>query len=158
MRHFPPEPAPALAVRRAQTALFLELSRIQAVAQRRTAELTAAQGIEGITPAQANVLMVVFQARAPITARALARTLGFAEPTVSRLVKALEAAGWVARTPDPSDGRARLIAATAQARAALPQFIAVSNALLDEAFAGLDAAAVEGLFAGVRRLVANLDG
>ncbi|MCA9542770.1 MAG: MarR family transcriptional regulator [Myxococcales bacterium] len=156
MRQLPPGTRTDVDARRAQVDLFLALGRIQAVVQRRTAELFEAEGLGQITPAQSNVLMVVFQARRPITAREIARTLGVAEPTVSRFIKALERDGWVRRAPDPGDKRARLIEATAKARAALPRFIHMANLLMDQAFGGLEPAGMRGLCEGVSRIVANL--
>ena len=77
--------------------------------------------------------MVLFQGREPLTARELSRRMGYSGVTVSRFVKALAQAGWLERSPDPTDGRAYLLTPTAKARDALPRFIGVSNALLDDA-------------------------
>lgn len=160
MRKFPPRSAdaPDLALRRTQTDTFLGLNLIQAVFEREITSLFEAHGLSGITPAQSNVLMTLFQARGPLTARAIHRTLGLSEATISRFVKALERAGWVARSKDPADARALLIEATPKAREALPDFIAVSNTLLDRAFAGLDRAQIEALGDAVERVTANLSG
>lgn len=147
---------PSLGARRRQVDALLDLVRIQAIVERRVQALFTAQALTGITPAQANVLMALFQAKTPLTARAIHRRLGVSEATVSRFVKALEANGWVARRRDPNDGRAMLVAATEQAYAALPRFIQVSNQLLDQAFTGLSAEHLEQLGAGVRAVTDNL--
>lgn len=47
---------------------------------------------------------------------ALAEQLRLDKATISRLVQQLESLGLVTRAPDPSDGRAQLVSATAQAR------------------------------------------
>lgn len=157
MRQFPPRAAdaPDLGLRRQQTETLLSLALIHAVFEREVAGLFAAHDLDGITPAQSNVLMALFQARGPLTARAVTRRLGLSEATISRFVKALEAAGWVARQRDPDDARAMLIEATDKARAALPRFIAVSNTLLDRAFAGFSRDEIEWLGAAVARVTDN---
>lgn len=152
MREFPPK----LGARRRQVDALLDLVRIQAIVESRVQALFIEQDLLGITPAQANVLMALFQAKGPLTARAIHRRLGVSEATISRFVKALEAKGWVARRRDPHDGRAMLVVATEQAYAALPRFIHVSNQLLDQAFAGLTPVHLEQLGAGVRAVTSNL--
>lgn len=136
---------------------MLELGRIQAVIAREAKALFEQEGFEDVTPAQANVLMVLFQKREPMTARALHRRLGVSEVTVSRFVSTLEKRGWVARRRDPNDARALLVEPTARAREALPRFIRVTNRLLDSVFAGFDKAELEVLGRAVGRLTANLD-
>ncbi|MEV3961382.1 MarR family transcriptional regulator [Nocardia sp. NPDC050193] len=46
---------------------------------------------------------------APIRLSALAERESVSAPTISRIVAALEEHGYVERTPDPADGRARLL-------------------------------------------------
>lgn len=162
MRHFPPADAgpepPDIPLRRCQVRAMLDLGRIHAVIGRRAKALFEAAGFDDITPAQANVLMVLFGERAPMTARALHRSLGVSEVTVSRFVSTLEKRGWVQRRRDPSDARAMLVEPTAKAREALPGFIGVTNALLDATFAGFEKAELEVLAGAVRRITANLSG
>lgn len=156
VHRIPPDLNPALAARRVQADLFLGLARIQAVIEHRAAALLRELGLTDITPAQANVLMCVFQAREPVTARTLHRELGLAEPTVSRFVRALLKAGWVQRAQDPADRRAHLISPTQKAREALPRFIQVANTLLDEAFGDLPDEAVPALASHVATMTARL--
>ena len=168
MRHFPPadaaetpegdQPPVDLAVRRCQTRAMLDLGRIHAVITRQTKALFAAEGLDHITPAQANVLMVLFEARAPLNARAIHRKLGVSEVTVSRLIGTLVKHGWVERSRDPQDARAMLIRPTEQARASLPRFIRVTNALLDVTFQGFGYDELRQLNGAVRRVTTNLDG
>lgn len=55
----------------------------------------------------------------PLTLGALAAAEQVRAPTMSRLVKALEADGLVARDADPADGRATILRATATGRRVL---------------------------------------
>lgn len=58
----------------------------------------------GVTPAQAEVLAVL-AAQAPLSLQALGERLVCETGSPSRLVDGLVRAGWVARLPDPDDGR-----------------------------------------------------
>ena len=52
----------------------------------------------------------------------LAQRERVAQPTMTSLLHRLEGEGWLTRRPDPSDGRATLIAITSRGRAALTDF------------------------------------
>lgn len=147
-----------LALRRLQADAYLDLTRIQREIERRAAALLEEQGLRDVTPAQASALMVLFGAKEPLRARTLAMRLGLSEVTVGRFVHALHDAGWVRRDPDPDDSRAMLVVPTPKAYRALPRFIEVSNALLDEAFAGFSADEVERVAKTTERLRRNIVG
>lgn len=147
----------ALAFRRFQTELMLAFSRVHQQILRRTAERLEASGFEGITPARANALIVLFNARRPINGRELARELAISEVTVSRFLSKMEADGWVERKPDPDDGRAMLIAPTAYARDLFPKLVEVCNAVLDDLFGGFGERDLTELAARVARVQSNLD-
>ncbi|MBX2801459.1 MAG: MarR family transcriptional regulator [Myxococcales bacterium] len=129
---------PDLELRRLQTQAMLDLGRIRHVTDRVVEGLFRDAGLVDVTPAQGNALLALINARKPLTAAQLARQLALSEVTVGRFVRSLVDSGWVARTPDPNDSRALLLQPTAKARQALPQFIAVSNGLLDRAFRDWD--------------------
>ncbi len=155
MSHLTP-PDPDLPFRRQQTEAYLNLFRISRVMLERSEALFAAAGLEDVTPAQASVLMLLFQDKRPLTAREIAASLEIAEVTVSRFVAALERSGWIERRPDRADARARLIRPTPRAYDALPRFIHVSNALLDASFAGFSRDEIEALTRAVEQVRANL--
>ncbi|HUH12113.1 MAG TPA: MarR family transcriptional regulator [Longimicrobiales bacterium] len=72
----------------------------------------------GLTPARTSVLSVlVFGGERSVGA--LAAEEQVSAPTMSRLVSALEADGWVERRPSRGDGRVVRVCATARARAML---------------------------------------
>jgi DNA-binding MarR family transcriptional regulator len=148
-------PVPAqvdLQLRRQQADAFLGFSRILRQVERRVTQLLAQHDLSDVTPAQANVLMVLFQERQPLTARQLAERMAISQPTVGRFIHALHRGGWVDRRPDPADSRAVLVRPTRRAFAALPRFIQVSNTMLDEAFAGFSPQRV-GRIARTTRLI-----
>ena len=146
-----------LELRRLQTDTFLEFVRLVAIEHQRMGVLFSEAGLEGITPAQSRALMVMFQARAPLTARELSRRLGLSEVTVGRFVKALAAGGWVARARSDKDRRAFLLQPTARAREALPRFIQLSNHMLDEIFVGFSGAEIASLSEVIARIRGNLE-
>ena len=59
------------------------------------------------------------QESGPIVMRALSQRLGISPRTVTGLIDALEADGWVTRSPHPEDRRATIIAITPAAESAL---------------------------------------
>lgn len=145
-----------LARRRLQTETMLAFSRVhQQILRRTTARLEEA-GITGITPARANALIVLFNARRPINGRELAQELGISEVTVSRFLRRMEDDGWVERAPDPSDGRARLLRPTRYARDLFPVLVQVSNAVLDDLFDDLDDAGLRDLSDAIQRVQEQL--
>lgn len=146
-----------LAHRRFQTELMLTFSRVHQQILRRTAERLEAGGFEGITPARANALIVLFNARRPINARELAHDLAITEVTVSRFLTKMEADGWVERTPDPDDRRAMLIAPTPYARELFPKLVEVCNTVLDDLFGGFTKEELVELAEEVGRVQANLE-
>jgi len=152
-----PPDRPQLARRRRQTQIIVDLARVRAAADRWVEESLAAHGLDDITPAQANVLMVLVNARKPLTGAELARELGITEVTVSRFLKRMASAGWVERQRDPADARRLLVRPTDQAREALPRFIRVSNHLLDAAFAELGPEQVDELARQLSRIRERLE-
>ena len=148
----------SLEFRRLQTEAFLTLGRMLREVERRIAEAFSERGIENVTPAQANALVVLFQAGEPLTSRKLARIMSLSEVTVGRFIRALERGGWVKRTRDPDDSRAILIRPTNLAYETLPGFISVVNDILDEAFEGIGERTIRRLARDIGRVGANLSG
>jgi DNA-binding MarR family transcriptional regulator len=86
---------------------------VAAVAEAGYGDITRAQGrlLAGIDLDGTRLVVLADRARIP-------------KQTALALVNGLEAAGYVQRVPDPSDGRARLIRLTARGRGVLPIAIA----------------------------------
>jgi DNA-binding MarR family transcriptional regulator len=150
-------PRPDLDLRRVQTQALVDLTRVRHAVERNVEQWLVEAGLDAVTPAQANALLVLFDARQPLRQAQLARALSLSEVTVGRFVKALEEGGWVERDRDPDDSRAYRISPTRKARDALPRFIAVSNRVLDTAFAGMSAEAVTRACQCIAAMRANFD-
>lgn len=83
----------------------------------------AAAGFDDVTPAQSRV----FQRIAPDGSRLtdLAEQAQITKQSAGFLVDQLERAGYVERTPDPTDARARLVRIAARGAAAIPVAAAI---------------------------------
>ena len=146
---------PDLELRRWQSQALLDLLRIRHASERRVEELLAHERLD-VTPAQANVLMILIALRQPMTARQLASDMEVSEVTVGRFLKALEGRGWVSRERNPEDARAILVSPTTKARRALPRFLRVSNAMLDVAFSGFDKTAMRDVARAIGQVRDNI--
>src|ERR1700749_4259050 len=80
------------------------------------------------------------QESGPVVMRALSQQLGISPRTVTGLIDALEADGWVTRTPHPDDRRATIISITPTAQAALTTLRSSYEGLAHDLLAGLDPA------------------
>jgi len=75
------------------------------------------------------------QESGPVVMRALSQRLGISPRTVTGLIDALEADGWVTRTPHPEDRRATIIAVTPAAETALASLRAAYEGLAHDLLA-----------------------
>ena len=98
-------------------------------------------GVDGpaLTSTQRVVLIELVSA-GPLRLGALAASIGLSDPTVSRAVDGLVAAGIVERRPDPDDRRAVLHVATSKGRKWVEQRRTEVAAALDTALEGMPAA------------------
>ncbi len=80
------------------------------------------------------------QESGPVVMRALSERLGISPRTVTGLIDALEADGWVTRSPHPDDRRATIISITPTAEAALTTLRSSYEELAHGLVAGIDPA------------------
>ncbi|MEV6067139.1 MarR family transcriptional regulator [Nocardia sp. NPDC052001] len=73
----------------------------------------------GLTPAQARALRTLSRAAEPLRMSDLAERLGIVPRSATTVVDALEAAGLLTRTPDPTNRRATLVELTDAGRTLL---------------------------------------
>jgi len=78
------------------------------------------------------------QASGPVVMRALSQQLGISPRTVTGLIDALEADGWVTRAPHPEDRRATIVSITPASEAALATMRAGYEGLAHDLLAGID--------------------
>lgn len=84
----------------------------------RVFQALAAAGFDDVTPAQARVMQRIGPDGTRLTE--LAEAAQVTKQTASFLIDQLERAGYVRRTPDPSDARARLVRVADRGLAAAP--------------------------------------
>jgi DNA-binding MarR family transcriptional regulator len=80
------------------------------------------------------------QESGPVVMRALSQRLGISPRTVTGLIDALEADGWVTRTPHPDDRRATIITLTPAAQTAISTLRDGYEALAHDLLADIDPA------------------
>jgi DNA-binding MarR family transcriptional regulator len=83
------------------------------------------------------------QESGPVVMRALSQQLGISPRTVTGLIDALEADGWVTRTPHADDRRATIISITPTAEAALATLRESYEGLAHDLLADVDPADLE---------------
>lgn len=111
------------------------------------------QGVAGVTAAQAAVMFVIARERAT-TQRRVAEQLKLNESAVTGMVGRLLEAGFVARAPSPTDGRAWTVSLTPAGEAALERFRVNLDALNAEITAALGGEAEVARFAdGLRAIL-----
>ncbi|MGS0896086.1 MarR family winged helix-turn-helix transcriptional regulator [Burkholderia stagnalis] len=110
----------------------------------------------GFAMSQLPVLVSLKKAGA-LSQAELARRAQVEQPSMAQLLGRMERDGLVQRTPDPHDGRSRLISLTGAAARRLAQGKAVMDDACEQALAGLSAAEREQLAALLDRVNANLE-
>lgn len=98
--------------------------------EQRAYDAVVAAGITDITLAQSRVASRIGQDGTRVSD--LAEQARVTKQTAAYLVEQLEAAGYVERVPDPSDGRARLVRLTSRAQPAIEAAGAEVARVLDE--------------------------
>lgn len=92
----------------------------------------------GLRPQQAAALMAIGRsAEGRMTPSQLADAIDTDAPTTSGLLDRLVRDGWVVSTPNPDDGRSRLVVLTERATDVLPSVLRSAGEVSDEAIACL---------------------
>ena len=115
------------------------------------------QGVAGVSAAQAAVMFVIAREKGT-TQRRVAEQLKLNESAVTGMVGRLMDAGFVARTPSPTDGRAWQVALTPAGQVALDRFRGSLDRLNDELTAALGGEAQVVRFAEDLRAILEIPG
>lgn len=116
------------------------------------AERFRAAGYESVRPSFGSVLVPLFEEDG-LRMGELAARARLSKQAMTTLVRSVEAAGLVAREPDPADGRASLVRLTATAVAFRPIAERVLRDLDDELASALDDAERERFATALRKVV-----
>ena len=110
-----------------------------------------------MTAEQWGALLVLASGDA-MTQQQLGTQLVLEKSSVSRLVDGLERRGWITRSPDPDDGRQKLVALTPNTAAVLERCATIARSVLDEAQRGMSAEEQRVCRTLLLRIVENLAG
>lgn len=110
---------------------------VRAVSRATVAATRATQGLPALPEAQVDVLRTL-RSSPPMTPAELADQLALARPTVSNLLRDLEAAGHVRREPSEVDRRSVILTITEQACAVQDAFVRGRGEVVTAAWAALD--------------------
>jgi len=127
---------------------------ILAVQREGNRQLTEVLRALKLTPAQAEVLLVLQQYQ-PMTLLELGERLICETGSPSRLVKSMVEAGWVEKTPNPEDGRAINLRLTAAANSMLPQLNQIDQQFNEGIAAAFGDDALDALLAHLWPLAAD---
>ncbi|SMH45764.1 transcriptional regulator, MarR family [Rathayibacter oskolensis] len=108
-----------------------------------------------LTPLGYKILSAL-ERRGPVHSGALAELLEMDKSALSRQITALDRHGFLARTPDPSDGRATILALTEDTAGRLREIRSSNQALMHEELRSWEAGEVE-LFASLLRRINALE-
>jgi DNA-binding MarR family transcriptional regulator len=111
--------------------------RLRAVVGKLSRRLRPTLAGSGLTPTRLSVLATLAR-RGPLRISELASIEGLNPTMLSRLIAELSGAGLLARVPDPDDGRAALVDATAAGRRLHKKIQGERNDVLSVLLAGLD--------------------
>jgi DNA-binding MarR family transcriptional regulator len=110
----------------------------------------------GLGFARGRVLWALHES-GPVLMRALSQTLGISPRTVTGLIDALEADGWVTRSPHPTDRRVTIVALTEAAEATLARLRQSYEGLAHDLLAGLPEADLATCRSVITRIEERLD-
>lgn len=96
----------------------------------------------GLTYPRARALLRLSQ-HEPVSQKFLACELELEQPTLARLLDRMEDLDLIERTPNPSDGRAKLVHLTPHGREQAQTVVRISQKLKEEIFAGLSLNQIE---------------
>lgn len=128
---------PALALASGAQAPEIDVTRLR-VALARLSRWLRRHDLAGLTPTQLAALATIGKT-GPMRLGDLAAAEGIAPSTLTRLVTALEEAGYVRRLADPRDARASSLSITPHGQDALQRIRAQTTLMLTESLEGLTA-------------------
>jgi DNA-binding MarR family transcriptional regulator len=132
--------------------LDVELAaRLRMVIGRLARQLNEASTDEGLTPTQYSVLALI-RSRGPLGLAELAELEGLNPTMVSRVIRVLDDAGLIRRTPDPADLRAARVEITPDGEQLHEHVRAVRTRVLTDCLEHLPPATTDSLLAAVPAL------
>ena len=131
------------------------ISRVRAQANALLCTELEKRGHVGLAPSHGAILRTL-AVRGPQPMSALADAIGKQKNTVTTLVGKLERVGYVVKTPSPDDSRVSMVALSAKAQAAMPDFEAISQTLLAALWGNMPQQERETLVRGLEQVLRNI--
>jgi DNA-binding MarR family transcriptional regulator len=103
-------------------------------------------------------VVAALQASGPVLMRALSQAVGVTPRTITGLIDALEADGWVQRRAHPTDRRATMVALTPAAEVAFARLLESYRGLARDLVDGIPAADQQVVVGVVDHIAARMDG
>ena len=100
-------------------------------------------------------ILSALRASGPMRLTLLANLTDLEAPLISREVRQLTAAGYIRRSPDPTDGRATIVELTAEGRRAYEAYRAATDDIIAETFADWSAEDLAILVAYLERVASD---
>ena len=110
------------------------LARINRISTGRTAARTRSERSGVMLSGPAISILGALQSSGPVRLSSLARLTGLEAPLISREIKELGDAGYVFRTPDPTDGRAGIVELTTKGIDAWKRYRLAADSINAETF------------------------
>jgi DNA-binding MarR family transcriptional regulator len=124
------------------------VARLRTAIGRLARQLNEASTVEGLTPTQYSVLALI-RSRGPLGLAELAQLEGLNPTMVSRVVRVLDDAGLIRRTPDPADLRAARVEITPDGAQVHEHVRDVRTRVLTDCLGSLPAETAQALLAAV---------
>ena len=132
------------------------MGRLFALAPRLVEILDLGAREYGMSYARGRVVAAL-HASGPVLMRALSEAVGVTPRTITGLVDALEADGWVERRAHPSDRRATIVALTQDGQAAFARLLEGYRSLAGDLVGGIPAADQQRALSVLEHISARLD-
>lgn len=130
-------------------------SAIRTISLRHRARFAAMLAEVDLHPGHEAVLFQL-DTHGPLTQKQLAAGADCEPPTITLMVRKLEAAGLVSRSPSPTDARSVVVELTDEGRRTIPRIREMWQELADETVASLTATTADQLLASVTDLASGL--
>ncbi len=131
------------------------LTRIARVAQGRAAAMHRAERSGVLLSRPAIRILATLRVDGPMRLSDLARAADLEAPLISREIRSLVDGGYVSRDPDPTDGRAGIVALTDTGRAASEAYRAAADEIIADTFSAWSTADLRQLAGQLERVLAD---
>ena len=132
------------------------ISRIKQTGTRIFDRMLAESGIDAFNGAQGRILYILWQ-KDEISISSISAQTSLANTTLTAMLDRMEAAGLIARKPDPKDRRNRLIALTEKAKSLQDDYTRISGQMNEIYYTGFSEEEILQFESYLNRVLTNLE-